>query len=215
MEFTCDQPLQLGHLILDLGCNRTATDRKPGEDHVIPLGDAMEAMPSWAASGALLAVQAMAPAAALPRKVRHRMSFLGMGPGITLAAFVAICLEAKQVEVVLHPTEVELFDRLVARRESPTEVNKLKRIEDAADGAFHDMVAWGCDGREPDSLSEAIPLVRRMRPEGQLCLFGLPEAGLNETFDGLARKGLALRAMGVRDGLAFLSGSLEHQSQFV
>jgi hypothetical protein len=214
MELTAESPLQLGHLILDLGESGSRHARDSGEDSVVPLADAAELMPTWTQSGALLAAQAMAPAAALPMTTRHRMSFLGMGPGSALAAYIATCLEAAYVEVVLHPTEIEVFDHLVARRQSPTEVRKLKRIEDAVDGAFHHMVAMGCDGIVPESMANAAPLVRRMRPEGQLCLYGLPAAKLNDVFDRLAKKGLALRAMGVRGELAFLSGSLERQNQF-
>ena len=214
MELTTERPLQLGHLILDLGESGSQHAREGGEDSIVPLADAAEFMPRWIEAGALLAAQAMAPAAALPKHTRQRMSFLGMGPGIALAAYIAICLEAAFVEVVLHPTEVDVFNRLVARRQSPTEITKLKRIDDAADGAFHHMVALGCDGKAPESMSEAAPMVRRMRPEGQLCLFGLPAATLNDVFDRTAKKGLALRAMGVRGDLAFLSGSLERQNQF-
>jgi hypothetical protein len=214
MEITSEQPLQLGHLVLDLGKQGSAETRSIGEDKMIALADASELMPRWVQAGGLLAAQAMAPAAALPQKVRQRMSFLGMGPGIALAAYIAICLEAAYVEVVLHPTEVEVFDRLVAKRQSPTKVQKLKRIEDAADGAFHHMVAFGCDGKVPESMTEAAPLVKRMRPEGQLCFFGIPTAKIDDVFDRASHKGLVLRAMGVRGELAFLSGSLERQNQF-
>ncbi|MCP4093082.1 MAG: hypothetical protein GY747_06495 [Planctomycetes bacterium] len=214
MELTTERPLQLGHLVLDLGESGSQHARDSGEDSVVPLADAEELIPRWVQSGALLAAQAMAPAAALPKSTRQRMSFLGMGPGIALAAYIAVCLEAAFVEVVLHPTEVEVFDRLVARRQSPTEVRKLKRVDDAVDGAFHHMVAMGCDGQVPESLTSAAPLVKRMRPEGQLCLYGLPASKINDVFDRTAKKGLALRAMGVRGDLAFLSGSLERQNQF-
>lgn len=214
MELTTERPLQLGHLILDLGESGSTHARDSGEDSVIALAEAAELMPQWVNSGALLAAQAMAPAAALPLATRQRMSFLGMGPGIALPAYIAVCLEAEYVEVALHPTDVEVFDRLVAKRQSPTKVKKLKRIEDAADGAFHHMVAFGCDGQVPKAMSEAAPLVKRMRPEGQLCLYGLPAAKIDDVFDRAAKKGLALRAMGVRGELAFLSGSLERQNQF-
>jgi hypothetical protein len=214
MEPTAEQPLQLGHLILDLGGSAAAAVRERSDDIPVLLADATEALPRWIAAGGLLATQAMAPAAALPLRMRQKMSFLGMGPGIALAAYIAVCLEAAHVEVVLHPTDVEIFDRLVARRQSPTEVHKRQRIEDAADGAFNHMVALGCDGQVPDSLTVAGPLVRRMLPEGQLCLYGLPSSKLEEVFDRAARKGLALSAMGVRGELAFLSGSLERQNQF-
>jgi hypothetical protein len=214
MELTTERPLQLGHLILDLGETGSTHARDNGEDTVIALADAAELLPRWIDAGALLAAQAMAPAAALPPTTRHRMSFLGMGPGIALPAYIAICLEAEYVEVVLHPTEVEVFDLLVAKRQSPTKVHKIRRIEDAADGAFHHMVAYGCDGEVPAAMSDAAPLVKRMRPEGQLCFYGLPAAKIDDVFDRAAKKGLALRAMGVRGELAFLSGSLERQNQF-
>ena len=214
MELTVERPLQLGHLILDLGDSGSQHARENGEDTVVALSEAADLMPQWINAGALLAAQAMAPAAAWSLRARHRLSFLGMGPGIALAAYIAVCLEAEYVDVVLHPVDEEAFDRLVARRQSPTNVRKLKPIEDAVDGAFHNMVAMGCDGQVPESMSEAAPLVRRMRPEGQLCLFGLPARKIEDVFDRVAKKGLALRAMGVRGDMAFLSGSLERQNQF-
>ena len=210
MEFTTGHPLQLGDLLLSL----EHTDVAPGHGTAVPLGAAADAVEDWIQAGALLAAQAMAPAAALPVHVRQRLSLLVMGPGSALAAFIAVCLEVRQVEVVLHPNDVEPFHHLLARRGSPTEVHEFARIDDASDGAFHDMVALGCDGQVPASLGEAGPLVRRMRPEGQLLLFGIPAREIKSVFDRAARKGMALRAMGIRGELAFLCGSLEHHNQF-
>ncbi|MFK5956174.1 MAG: hypothetical protein QM477_06995 [Planctomycetota bacterium] len=210
MVLTIESPLQLGDLLL----SREETAVGTGHTVAIPLGAGGEIVDRWIEAGGLLAAQAMAPAAALPAHVRKRLSFLGMGPGSPMAAYAAICMEIGHVEVVLHPNDMEGFKNLVARRNSPTELRKLGRIDDASDGAFHDMVAFGCDGKVPERLSDAGPLVRRMRPEGQLLLFGFPAAEIKNVFDRAAKKGLSLRAMGNRDDLAFLCGSLEHQNQF-
>jgi hypothetical protein len=210
MVLTADVPLQLGDLYL----SREKTDVAPGHATAVPLGEAGEMLDAWIEAGGLLAAQAMAPGAALPSHVRKRLSFLGVGPGIALAAYIAVCMEVGRVEVVLHPNDVEAFNRLLARHTSPTEVVKLARVEDAEDGAFHDLVAMGCDGQVPDKLSVAGPLVKRMRPEGQLLLFGLPAREVQSVFDRAAKKGMSLRAMGLREDLAFLCGSLEHRNQF-
>lgn len=210
MTFTVESPLQLGNLLLSREESAVAT----GHTVAVPLGAGGDSVDAWIAAGGLLAAQAMAPAAALPSHVRKRLSFLGTGPGSAMAAYIAICMEIGNVEVVLHPNDMEGFKNLVARRNSPTVLRKLGRMDDATDGAFHDMVAFGCDGKVPDSLREAGPLVRRMRPEGQLLLFGFPAAEIKNVFDRAAKKGLSLRAMGNRDDLAFLCGSLEHHNQF-
>ncbi|MHC4823607.1 MAG: hypothetical protein ACYTEP_06275 [Planctomycetota bacterium] len=210
MSLATGDPLQLGDLLL----SPEQTDVAPGHSVAVPLGAAGEQLGDWIQAGALLAAQAMAPAAALPMHVRKRLSFLGMGPGSAMAAYIAICMEAGHVEVVLHPNDVEAFNELVARRSSPTEVRKLGRVEDASDGAFHDMVAYGCDRQVPESLGVAGPLVKRMKPEGQLLLFGFPQSRMEEMFERSAKKGMSLRAMGVREDLAFLCGSLEHHNQF-
>ncbi|PCJ53072.1 MAG: hypothetical protein COA70_10450 [Planctomycetota bacterium] len=210
MPLTADTPLQLGDLLLSLD----ETGEAPGHGVAIPLGAGGDVISSWISAGGLLAAQAMAPAAAFPAHTRKRLSFLGMGPGSAMAAYIAVCMEIGHVEIVLHPNDVDAFQNLVARRNSPTEVRKLSRVEDATDGAFHDMVAFGCDGKVPESLRDAGPLVRRMRTEGQLLIFGFPADEIKNVFDRAAKKGLSLRAMGNRDDLAFLCGSLEHQNQF-
>lgn len=210
MPLTSDTPLQLGDLLL----SREETAVAPGHGVAVPLGAGGDIIDTWIEAGGLLAAQAMAPAAALSKHARKKLSFLGLGPGSALAAYIAVCLEVAHVEVVLHPNDLEGFKNLVARRNSPTEVRRLDRVDDATDGAFHDMVAFGCDGKVPDNLSDAGPLVRRMRPEGQLLLFGFPASEIKNVFDRAAKKGMSLRAMGNRDDLAFLCGSLEHHNQF-
>lgn len=210
MTLTSGNPLQLGDLLL----SPEQTDVAPGHAVAVPLGAAGDQLEEWIHSGALLAAQAIAPAAALPIHIRKRLSFLGMGPGSAMAAYIAVCIEVGHVEVVLHPNDVEAFNNLIARRGSPTKVRKLGRIDDASDGAFHDMVAYGCDRQVPESLGVAGPLVKRMRPEGQLLLYGFPMSRMDEVFERAAKKGLSLRAMGVREELAFLCGSLEHHNQF-
>ncbi len=205
-----DSPLQLGNLCL----SRQQSCAEQGSGIEVPLGPAGDLLEEWIAAGGLLAAQAMAPGAAWPLAVRQGLSFLAMGPGAAMAAYIAVCMEAGKVEVVLHPNDVDAFQHLVTLRQSSTEVQIFKRIDDAPDGAFHNMVALGCDGQIPQSLQEAAPLVKRMRTEGQLLLYGVPATAIKEVFDRAAQKGMSLRAMGVRDGLAFVCGSLEHRNHF-
>ena len=198
------EPLRIGDLRLFRG------DPPPPERGVVDvdLGAAGPRVDDWSRSGGLLALQAIAPAAALPNGTRARLSFLGVGPGAALAGYAALRLGARRTELVLHPDDQAAFDALAGNDRASKRVAAYRRIEDAPDGAFHDMVALGCDGAVPP-MDQCAPLVRRLRPEGQLLLFGLPADGLEEVFDEVARRGLSLRAMGIRDGLAFLSGSLE------
>jgi len=202
---------RFGHLLLS-----QEREMPQGSDHevVVPLAPVAEELESWQQAGAMLAAQAMAPVAAMPLAVRKRLHFLGEGPGCGLAAWIALHLGCSQVEVVLHPSEREGFEAAVAKVDLLEPFRNLLAISDAEDGAFFHMVAYGCDGVLPESLAVTAPLVRRMRPEGQLLLFGLPANELEEAFDRAARRGLSLRAMGVQDELAFFAGSLEHRHDF-
>lgn len=180
----------------------------------VPLKPVEELLEDWLAAGALLAAQALAPIAAMPKTTRDRLGFLGEGPGVGLAAWIALHLGCPRVEAVLHPKEIALLQEAVDKTPHAERFRYLRRIDEAEDGAFFQLVAYGCDGSLPDSLAITAPLVKRMRPEGQLLLFGLPEAELEEAFDRAAKRGLSLRAMGVHEKMAFFAGSLEQRHDF-
>ncbi len=198
------EPQRIGHLRLNRG------EVLPPLQGVVDLelASAGALVDEWLRAGGMLALQAIAPAAALPQPVRSRMSFLGVGPGAALAAYAALRLGAQRAEVVLHPDEQDAFDRLARTAAEPERAASYRRIEDVPNGAFHDMTAYGCDGAVP-SLDLCAPLVRRLRPEGQLLLYGFPADALDRMFDEVASRGLSLRAMGIAGGLGFLAGSLE------
>ncbi len=201
---------RFGHLTLS---TEAEAGTKP-QEVLVPLAPVAEEIGSWLAAGALCAAQAMAPVAAMAPEVRARIAFLGEGPGVGLAAWIALHLGCGRVEAVLHPSERAVVDAAVAAAGKDEAWFGLSRIDEAEDGAFFHMVAYGCDGRLPEDLTAAAPLVKRMRPEGQLLLFGLPAARLEDAFDGAAKRGLSLRAMGVQEELAFFAGSLEHRHDF-
>lgn len=199
-----------GHLYLS---HAVQEGEKPHEIWV-PLQPIAPLLEDWLAAGGLLAAQAMAPIAAMPKDSRGRLRFLGEGPGVGLAAWIALHLGCPRVEVVLHPQEEAHLQTAIDKTKFGDRFRCLKRIDDVDDGAFFMLVAYGCDGLLPDSLAVTAPLVKRMRPEGQLLLFGLPSNELEEAFDRAAKRGLSLRAMGVQEELAFFAGSLEHRHDF-
>lgn len=203
MEAGTDAPRRIGHLRLSRGERPQAT---PGVVD-LDLGPAGERFEEWQRAGGLLGLQALAPAAGLPEEQRARMSVLAAGPGAALIGYAALALGARHVEVVLHPEDRQAFEALTDR-ESRQRATVHQRVEDAPGGALHALAAFGCDGAVPD-IVQCEPLVRRLRPEGQLLLYGLPSDMLEPVFDELARRGLSLHAMGIADGQAFLAGSLE------
>jgi hypothetical protein len=203
MEAGTDELRRIGHLRLSRGGRPQAT---PGVVD-LELGPAGERFDEWQRAGGLLGLQALAPAAGLPADQRARMSVLAAGAGAALIGYAALALGARDVEVVLHPEDHEAFEALLDR-EAKQRATVHRRAEDAAGGALHALAAFGCDGAVPD-IALCEPLVRRLRPEGQLLLYGMPTDMLEPVFDELARRGLSLHAMGIDDGQAFLAGSLE------
>ncbi len=187
--------VQLGHLSIDPR----------------PLGDNAA---EWISPSGLLVAQAMAPGAALEQNQIAKLNFLCVGNGSTLAAFLAVQMKCNHVDVVLHPDERQQLEAVLANVSSPTSVNILSSLEQIDGEHKYHMAAWGCDGVAPKSLVDLAPLVKHLRHEGQLVVFGFPADSTQDVFAEAADKGMALRAVGFRDGLAFFSGSLEARNQF-
>ena len=188
-------PFQLGHLSID-----------PSQ-----LGDNAA---TWMSTSGLLVAQAMAPAAALEQSQIAKLNLLTCGSGSTLAAFLAVQMKCNHVDVILHPDEKQQLEEVLNKITSPTTINIISSTEQISGEHKYHMAAYGCDGEKPKSLNALEPLVKHLRHEGQLVLFGFPESDMQELFNDAADKGLALRASGFRDGLAFFSGSLESRNQF-
>ncbi|MBC8369192.1 MAG: hypothetical protein H8E25_04270 [Planctomycetes bacterium] len=192
---TSTAPLQLGHLNIDPAL----------------LGDNAEA---WLNTSGLLVAQAMAPGAALEQQQIAKLNFLCVGNGSTLAAFLAVQMKCNHVDVILHPDEQQQLEAVLNKISSPTSINILSSTDNIDGEHKYHMAAWGCDAEKPKSLNDLAPLVKHLRHEGQLVMFGFPASNLQELFDEAASKGMALRASGFRDDLAFFSGSLESRNQF-
>jgi hypothetical protein len=192
---TSTAPLKLGHLTIDpskLGGNAAA----------------------WMSPSALLLAQAIAPGAALEQHQIAKLNLLCVGDGSTLAVFLAAQMKCNHVDVILHPDDRQQLEAVLANMSSPTSINILSSLEQIDGAHKYHMVAWGCDGVKPKTLNDLAPLVKHLRHEGQLVVFGFPASNLKELFAEAAGKGMALRASGFRDDLAFFSGSLESRNQF-
>ncbi len=201
---------RLGDFFLQL-----APDASPSErDLVLDLRSAAARVPDWLAAGGLLGLQAIAPLADLPERRRRTLAFLGAGPGCALAALGALRLGFRLVDLVAHPEDEEPFRAAAGAAGAPGEWRLHRRVDDVADGAFHHWVLCGCEGTAPASLEAFGPFVRRLRPEGQMVLFGLPAAAVEEVFDRAAERGLALRSLAIQGALAAIGGSLEHRNTF-
>ncbi|MDP6963132.1 MAG: hypothetical protein QGF46_03095 [Planctomycetota bacterium] len=187
--------IHLGHLRIDPGL----------------LGDNAAA---WMSASGLLVAQAMAPGAVLETAQIAKLNLLCVGDGSALAAFLAVQMKCNHVDVVLHPDEREQLKEMLAKISSPTTINILDSVDQIDGEHKYHMAGWGCDGEAPKQLNELAPLVKHLRHEGQLVIFGFPASALQKLFNEAATKGLALRASGFRDNLAFFSGSLESRNQF-
>ena len=188
-------PFQLGHLTID-----------PEQ-----LG---EYATQWTNTSGLLVAQAMAPAAALDQSQIAKLNLLACGDGSTLAAFLAVQMKCNHVDVILHPDEKQQLEEVLNKISSPTTINIISSPEHISGKHKYHMAAYGCNGEKPNSLNALEPLVRYLRHEGQLVLFGFLESDMQELFNDAANKGLSLRASGFRAGLAFFGGSLESRNQF-
>ena len=173
-----------------------------------------EHAPLWTNTSGLLVAQAMAPAAGLEQAQVAKLNLLTCGSGSTLAAFLAVKMRCNHVDVILHPDEKQQLEEVLSKITSPTTINIISSPEQISGEHKYHMAAYGCDGEKPKSLNALEPLVKHLRHEGQLVLFGFPESDMQELFNDAADKGLSLRASGFRDGLAFFSGSLESRNKF-
>lgn len=210
MEITAGRPLHLGDFFLRLD----AADAPGPHDLLLDLAPAVERLPDWLAAGALLGVQALAPLSDLPERVRRRLGFLGAGPGCALAALAALRLGFAEVRLIAHPEDEAAFAALAAGVGAAGAWTLHRRVDEAPDGAFHHWALIGCDGTLPSAWDAFAPFARRLRPEGQLVLFGLPAAGLEDAHREAARRGYALRSFALRGALAAVGGSLDHHHRF-
>ena len=157
----------------------------------------------WSAAGGELAAQALSPLAALEANQLRGMSLLAMGSGAAIAGLAALQIGFERIDLVLHPDDVEPF-----KSHDPDALATIHdRLEAVESGRNFMRVMLGCDGLIPP-LSTGKELVRRLRHEGQIVLYGLPMVELNATFDTFAKNGLSLRSAGFHQEQAFLAGSL-------
>lgn len=202
----------MGEGALRIGCLLLRWDAAApaarGNEIAVELEAAAERVPGWLADGGALAVQALQPVAGLPPAERRAWSLIAAGPGAALGALTAGALGLTEVAAVLHPDDAAPFAAAGAR--SPwVRWNACARLDELANGAHAHLALLGCGGTPP-APAALLPLVKHLRPEGLLVLFGLPAAGLRETFAELSARGLSLRGCGLRGEHAFVAGSLEH-----
>ncbi len=210
MDLVARGALRLGDFFLQV-----APDAHPGaRDLVLDLRPAAARVPEWQAAGGLLGVQALTPLADVPERGRAGMAFLGAGPGCALPALAALRLGFRAVELVAHPEDEEPFRALAAAAGATGAWRLHRRVDEVPAGALHHWVMAGCDGQAPGAMEPFGPFVRRLRPEGQMVLFGLPANAIEETFLRAAGHGMALRSLAVQGSLAAIGGSLEHRNTF-
>ena len=85
----------------------------------------------------------------------------------------------------------------------------LNNLEEVAVGRHYHRVLLGFAGTSWD-VHACTPWIQRLKPEGQLIVFGITESQVSLIFEEMAAKGFALRASGRRHGFSFLAGTMEH-----
>lgn len=181
---------------------------------VVDLAPARSRLEAWIAAGGLLGVQGLHPLANLPRARRTSYSVLAAGDGAALPALAGVAYGFQHVAAVLPREDHEAFLASVAAMRSGGEIRAVERMEDVGPDPVFLRGMFGCGGSAPD-LAACTPLVRRLRPEGQLVLFALPAAATETAFRDLAHRGMHLRGGGSSGGLAYLAGSLENPADFL
>jgi hypothetical protein len=188
----------IGHLFLDFGAASQPAKTMAGEFAVphdgqesnsssvrLNLSQHSQQWKPWARAGGHLALQAIAPLAALPRSARQSLRFLVAGPGADLCTMAG---QAIGCQSVIDLSEVD------------------------SGQTFH-RVFLGCAQQIPNH-HDVKSMLNHLRQEGQLVLYGLPAADLATVHQALAKQGFALRAAGKEGTLAFLSGSIEDPHSF-
>jgi hypothetical protein len=178
-------------------------------DVAVSLAPARDRVGEWLADGGELAVQALNPVAGLPLEERRTLRAMCAGPGSALAALCACAIGFARVGVALHPDDHEPFGLAATASGDSSLRTVVTRAEDLPRDKRAHFCFLGCGGARP-VLANCSPLVKRLLPEGQLVLFGIPEKELRSAFEELSRHGFSLRGTGMRDGLGFLAGSLDH-----
>ncbi len=198
--------LRVGCLLLRLGPGAPAPS---GHDLAVELEPAAERAREWLAEGAELAVQALNPIAGLPLEQRRAFGLVAAGPGAGLAALCACAIGFARIAAALHPDDHDPFRLVVEAMGGSSEKTLVNRIEELPTEHAGHLCLLGCGGQAPDP-GQMAALVRRLRPEGQLVLFGLPRQDMRDTFEELSRRGLSLRGTGIRGDFGFLAGSPDH-----
>lgn len=184
---------------------------EPGEAMVtLDLRRHQETARTWLGNGALLGLQALHPLVS-PHVDPTGLRFLGAGPGAGAAAWVAARVRMASVVLV---ADAEEEGRVRALMEGVADATPIRfvRSPDQLDGAVLDhVVVVGLGGASVGEVARFGPYALRLRPEGQMSLFGFPDPEVPDTSEAMAVQGFALRAYGRRDGLAFLGGSWEHR----
>lgn len=200
--------LQLGQTLL-----RWRDGGEVRNERVVPLQPALPRLESWIAAGGLLGVQALHPLASLSRHRRNSYSLLAVGPGAALPALAALAYGFHAVAAVLDGADRGAFLAAAEPMRAQGELLVVDTLAQLRPDLLFQRALLGCGAQAPD-LAQAAPLVRRLRLEGYLALFGLPAGSLEGTFQQLARHGMHLRGSGISGGYAFVSGSFENPDRF-
>ena len=141
-----------------------------------------------AADGTLLILRLLVPMVPFPTDMRGEMEVLVGGVG---ADFAAHCTRQIGVE--------QISDQVAAANSG--------QAANSNGGRFH-RAFFGCGGKVP-SVSELLPMLEQLRPDGQFGLYGLPSAQLSDIQKSLSDCDFSMRSGGVDGEFGFLSGSME------
>lgn len=196
-----------GHALLRWEGSESPHDR----ERLVDLAPAAGALACWWAAGGFTGVRALAYLAERSAEELQDRRLAAVGPGAPLPALTAMAIGFGTVRLEADPGERAVVQAAASAWGAvPRWVASVREIP----GGSCDFALLGCGGRVPD-WEACRPLVRALRPEGGLVLFGLPEAETRTVFSHLAVHGFVLRGSGRSGGMAHLMGSLLDARRFL
>ncbi|KAA3605017.1 MAG: hypothetical protein DWQ01_20675 [Planctomycetota bacterium] len=177
---------------------------RPG-DCLVDLEAFTRPLKEWMTAGGLLGVQAIHPLWEVGSHKLRQTSFLAVGPGSQLAAIVALHYGIGRVGLTeANPPWATSLEEEMATRFHPIP----SAMPESEDQFQHLLLACGGQAMDDQEVARWLPSLAGM---GQFTLSGFPLEDQEENLRRLGKRGFFLSSAGQSDGLAFLSGSLEHR----
>ena len=151
----------------------------------------------WKDLGGESALQALCPLGSLIASEREKMDILVGGTAAHIIGIAALNLNVRNIHVISEAIDKNKENGL-------TLFPNMKNLKASY---TYNRVLIGFAKKTWDAKT-CTPWIQRLKPGGQITLFGLAETMLQKAFEDVAKEGFSLRASGRRNQFSFISGTI-------